>query len=113
MKFTIEDNLQNVCNGLINKVFTEINYDTKQEGKEILIIGDLVITREFVKQSRVTEIKDRLPIHITIPKNRKINIEAEICLHITNVNYEFEEEFTKFYGEIELTNINEKDKHQV
>jgi hypothetical protein len=111
MKFHVVEKLPTlVQDGAVNKVYTEFITETKRKAKETTIKGELIITRELKVTNSRSEItiKDRLPVDITVPNNKKIIEEAEVFLNIQSFNLEFGTEFTEFKADIELTNVEEK-----
>jgi hypothetical protein len=109
----LEEELVNVRDGSLVKASSEIIYEKKQTKKEIILVGKIIIIREIKNIERITEIKDSFPIDITIFKEKVINPESEVLLHLTSVKFEVMEDKTIFQGEIELSNIEEKTKESV
>ena len=113
MKFHVEETLPNlVQDGALTlyKIYTEIVTETKRKAKETKILGELIITREvklLESRSEIT-IKDRFPIDITVPNNKKVIEKADVDLTMHNLNFSFGVEGTKFSAEIELINVDEK-----
>ncbi|KAB7708991.1 hypothetical protein F9802_02305 [Bacillus aerolatus] len=105
MKFALEEKFSNLANGSIKKVSTETEYEVRESERNIEILGRFVVTREIKNQNRVTEIRDYLPIEITVPKNKIIKKTAEVSLLLKEFRIELEGDFAIFGVEVELTNV--------
>jgi hypothetical protein len=107
MMFKLEENLPNLAKGSVNKISAETDYEIRETWKNVEISGKLVVTREIKTQDRVTEIRDYIPIDVIIPKHRLIKKTAEVFLRLAGFNFGFDGDFTKFVGDLEITNISD------
>ncbi|KZO00618.1 hypothetical protein [Pseudobacillus badius] len=105
MKLTLEENLPNLIQGAVNKLSIETDYVSKESANDIVLTGKFIITREIKTKNRVTEIKDRIPVEITIPKKKLIKKTAETSLHLKEYRFGFEGDCTLFEVEAEITNV--------
>ncbi|KIL72965.1 hypothetical protein [Bacillus badius] len=105
MKLTLEENLPNLIQGSVNKLSIETDYVSKESANDIVLTGKFIITREIKTTNRVTEIKDRIPVEITIPKKKLIKKTAETSLYLKEYRFGFEGDFTLFAVDVEITNV--------
>jgi hypothetical protein len=105
MKLTFEEKLPNLLKGSVNKISTEIEYETKENGDATDILGKFLIIREVKTENRVTEIRDHLPVEISISKRKLINKTKAVTLNLEGFRFELEGNFTTFLVDIELNNV--------
>jgi hypothetical protein len=106
MRFTFEERLPNLINGTINTISTDIDYKIQDNGNKILISGEIVVKRIIRTNNRKTEIKDYIPIDISIPRNKLIKKTTEVSFLLEKFRFDLEGDCTLFEGEAELTNVN-------
>lgn len=108
MKFRIVEDLPNLNSGTLQKVLTEISYNTIESGENIQLTGFFIIQRENNQGSVITEIKNKFPIDITIPKRKLSHKKDGVSIYLNNFQLDFEGDKTQFIGELELSNIKEE-----
>lgn len=106
MKFNIDDTLSNVS-GDLKKFSTEILCETNETDEQIQIVGFFNIIREIESTNKMTEIKDRFPVNITIPKNKRLINDVDCSIRLNSFNFEILEEITNIWFELELLNVKE------
>lgn len=89
----------------VSKISTELVFEVNDNATNIDLVGQIVVIREIKNQERVTEVKDSIPIEVTVSKRKLINEENATYLHLKKFQLDFTEEYTMFSGEIELTNV--------
>ncbi|MEK5445127.1 MULTISPECIES: hypothetical protein [Bacillaceae] len=113
MQLTFKEKLPNLVSGIINKISMDVDYEIKEVGNDIEIFGKFIVIREIKNENRITEIKDCIPIEITIAKKYLIKKTKEVSLRLEGFHFEFEEDITVISGEIELSNVEEtEDKYE-
>lgn len=115
MEFHVEEKLPNIVEGgIFTKIYTEIITETKHKTKETNITGNLVITRELRGPYNMEiTLKNKFPIDITVPNSKKLNGDAEICLHMKTFKLGLEKDYTEFIGDLVLTNVVEEEVKQL
>ena len=107
MQLTFKENLPNLANGIINKVSLEIDYETNENSNNIWISGKFIVIREIKYESRITEIKNHIPVEIDIAKGNLIQKTKEVFLRLDGFYFEFKNDVTVISGELELGNVEE------
>lgn len=106
MKITFEDQIPNIVSGVSQNFSVDTSYNINDNKKRIEVLGEILVIREVVFKNRVTQIRDCIPIHITLDKSNLIKKTDEVILHLEGFKFDFGGEYTKIFVDLELTNVN-------
>lgn len=112
MKLEFKEELPNLINGTINKISTEIDYTVSDITGAVNIDGKILVIREIKNNSRVTEIRDFIPIEITVKKHKLIKRTKGVSLLLEGFQFDFKEDCTILSGDLDLTNVEDDQGEQ-